>query len=178
MSITKEERKVKFLCPKCFKDSRIEVLKWPEPSSISVITDPDSNIKDLSFITEAWLTVKGKCECGYEGELIDIDEGFVELIQYLNENGYETIFCCEGHFIEDENIYDHPYLIFNCIWDDKTYAKILRHLPESWKIYRKPLDGFGFESEVRLYCKNYYKYPNCMNNLKEFIYKWFPKLKD
>jgi hypothetical protein len=172
-------RKVKYLCPCCFKDTKIQILKFPTPKFDSTDYMLGEDVENLELITECWLTIKGKCsKCGYEGEFIDIDDGFVELIQYLNANNYETVYCCTGHEIKDENNYDHPYLVFKCRWDDKTYSNILRHLPKSWKIYRKYLynsKNFLFDSQISLYCDNYYKYPDCMKDLEEFIYKWFPK---
>lgn len=171
------KRDIRYLCPCCFEDTGIKILKYPQTNGWKDF-ELEKFIEDVEFITETWLTVRGKCKCGYEGDFIDIDEGFVDLIQYLNANNYETVYCCTGHEIIDENNYDHPYLVFKCRWDDKTYNKMLRHLPESWKMYRKYLYGnksFLFDSQISLYCDEYYKYPDCMKDLDEFIKKWFPK---
>jgi hypothetical protein len=178
----KEGRRVRYLCPVCFKDSNINVIKYPKAKVKEdnfILTN--TNVTDLKYKVETYVDFYGVCKsCGYPVTFIDIDEGMVDIIQYLNNNGYNTEFCCEGHKFIDENNYDVPYLTFYCTWDDKTYLKMVRHLPESWQIYKtslsKPHD-YCYESEIRLYCKHPLKYKETyLKDLKEYIYKWFPKL--
>jgi hypothetical protein len=172
------KREVRYLCPECFTDMDIELINMPriEFSSKNDIKVEGNKAKKIQFVCEGWLSVYGKCNnCKYDGEFIDIDTGFVELIQYLNAGPYITKYCCTGHYIKDENNYDHPYLVFLCNWDDKTYNKMLRHLPESWNMWKiNTSKDFGCYQEIRLYCDNYYKYPDCIKDLENYIYKWFP----
>ncbi len=179
------KRDVRYLCPKCFTDMNIEIINFPEikfSRENDIKVEDNTKAKKIQFVCEGWLSVYGKCtNCKYDGEFIDIDAGFVELIQFLNTGPYITKFCCEGHYIKDKYNYDHPYLIFLCDWDDKTYNNMLEHLPESWKMWKVNTgrEGeFGCYQEIRLYCDNYYKYPNCMKDLENYIYKWFPYLKN
>lgn len=180
-------KKVRYLCPVCFEDSGIDLIKYPEIKFNNGEHYNVSHYDELETVVEPLVTFKAICyNCGYPVEFIDIDEGFVDIIQYLNKGPYTTMFCCEGHKIIDENNYDHPYLIFTCNWDDKTYTKMMEYLPESWEIFKFPVIDtdeyhnkyFTTQQEIRLYCRNYYKYPNCMNDLKEYIYKWFPYPKE
>lgn len=166
-----KERKVRYLCPVCFKDSGIKMIKQPEYKDF----ETNNDIKD--FKVDMYVDFMGICKyCDYEVTFIDIDEGMVDIIQYLNNNHYNTKFCCEGH-MSDINNYDYPYLVFSCDWDDKTYMDILNKLPESWEMYLKDTrEGYGFFREFSLYCRNPIKYENYLEDLKELIYNNFPKI--
>lgn len=181
-----KERKVRYLCPCCFEDSGINLIKYPEVKFKDGEHYTVPHYDKLVTIVEPWITFKAECKkCKMYVEFIDIDEGFVELIQYLNSGPYNTMFCCEGHERTKER-YDHPYLTFTCGWDDRTYAKMLKELPESWEMFKIPVMDvdeyrnkyFNLLTEIRLYCRNFYKYPDCMEDLKEYIYKWFPYLEE
>lgn len=175
----KVNRKVRYLCPKCFYDSNIEVIKYPEIKfSKENVNVDNSDAKNIQFVTDSWLDIYGKCKkCESEVSFIDIDSGFVKIIQYLNSADYITKFCCEGHHIKDEYNYDNPYLIFLCNWDDKTYYKLLDYLPESWQMWKRNISKGEYrfyQEEILLRCTNYYKYPDCMKDLEDYIFNHFP----
>ena len=177
----RKENEVSYLCPECFKDTGIKIKKWPEIvfNKMDDLDISKSTVENIDTVTDGWVEIYGKCSCGYEGEFIDIDNEFVDIIQYLNNNGYRTTVCCSGHKI-DTNNYDYPYLIFICDWDDRTYLEMINKLPESWEIFKttlsKPLH-YTYNSEVRLYCRDLLKYKETyMDDLKEYIYEYFPKM--
>ena len=175
------ERKIRFLCPECFWDSGINLINYPKLDfDISKdIEIENEEIKDLHESTGYWVDFHGTCNnCKRQVTFIDIDEGMVDIIQYMNSIGYETVYCCEGH-IKDDNNYDYPYLIFDAGWDDKLYFNMIQLLPDSWEIYKTDLNrpnNYRFDSEFRLYCRNPGKYKDYLNDLKHYIYTYFPKL--
>jgi hypothetical protein len=70
-------------------------------------------------------------ECG--GELVEIDENFIEAIILLNEKGYYTDFCCSGHpnakdchdaYISFESDVILPYLPTEYLYDKDRYSHI------------------------------------------------------
>jgi len=177
------ERKVKYLCPVCFQDSGIDLISYPESKSfiskyVKFKEDIDESAKSAINV-DIFLDFRGKCKyCNYPVTYIDIDEGMVDIIQYLNSIGYNTIYSCEGH-IKDNDNFDYPYLIFECEWDDKIYYKMIVNCPESWEIFKSDLskpNDYTFNNEFRLYCRNPIKYSHYLQDLKDYIYNYFPKL--
>jgi hypothetical protein len=88
-------------------------------------------------------------EC--DGNLVEIDENFIEAIILLNKKGYYTMFCCAGHpnpkdvhsayiMFEDGSIL--PYLPKGYLYDKDLTPNI--NYENSWD------KGYG----VRIYFKN------------------------
>lgn len=175
------ERKVRYLCPVCFLDSGIKVINYPK-AEFDMSKDIEIEEGFGEYIepsVDVYLDFRGICKnCNYPVTFLDIDEGIVDIIQYLNFIGYNTIYSCEGH-IKDSGNYDYPYLIFDCEWDDRVYFEMIKNLPESWEIFKTDLstpNNYSFNNEFRLYCRNPIKYENYLQDLKDYIYNCFPKL--
>ena len=117
-----KEREVRYLCPQCFKDLGIKLLKHPNVD-FEPLRDVnlDGIIEEIEFKTRAFLDVSSKCDnCGYEGEFIEIDEGFVDILQYMNcDKGYTTVYCCEGH-------HDNDFPYFDA--SERAYRWVLAHM--------------------------------------------------
>lgn len=71
-----------------------------------------------------------ECTCEYEPwQLIQIDKGIQSIIRILNEKGYTTNYCCEGHFsetVKGGEIYIsfiYPPTIFPDGWTTKVVNK-------------------------------------------------------
>lgn len=177
-----EARKVRYLCPVCFEDSGINMIKYPRVQ-FNTIKDYKlkENIKDFGIKLEAYVDFFGTCNsCGYPVTFLDIDEGMVDIIQYLNNNGYNTIYCCEGHIKNKEKgEYDYPYLIMECQWDDKIYYDMIKKCPDSWEIFKTDLSNpnyYTFNSEFRFYCRHPLDYPNYLQEFKDYVFEYFPVL--
>lgn len=172
------ERKVRYLCPICFEDSGIDLIKYPEIKFNRGEHYNSPHYDKFETIVDPWIYFRAKCnKCDNFVEFIDIDDGFVDIIKFLNENGYETKLCCEGHYRSDTD-FDSPYLIFECSWGEYEIFKTVQHIPNYWKMYTKKIffdnDGVYETTRVELYCRDYLKYKDtAMDDLREFI-KYFP----
>lgn len=128
------EREVKCFCPKClqfFEDD--DVLYY----------------NGISEIEEFEGIYCPSCH----NELVDIDEGMVEIVQILNDSKMvKTIFCCEGHMTEDENGYvddlSDPYVCF-VLTDCATFNDIfdIGYLPTD-DICHKEVIKNKFEAHI------------------------------
>lgn len=78
----------------------------------------------------------------------NIDKGFRQIIKGLNDKGWVTRYCCEGHYDEDRDRYVFAYLYFDApipiefqpildsytLVDEKDWCKRLRNKSAySWK---------------------------------------------
>lgn len=54
----------------------------------------------------------------------EIDENIREVIKILNNKGYSTIACCEGHWNEDYNRYLGGYILFDVTKVPKNYPNL------------------------------------------------------
>jgi hypothetical protein len=171
-----KENKCRYLCPCCFQDSGINVKNRPRVEfNIDKDTEVETALEKVQFVTSAYLDIWGTCpHCEEEVQFLDIDEGFVRILQIMNnEKNYNTLFCCEGHK-DDPNNYDIPYFIFEAFWDDKEYyEEILNIVPDGWEIYRTPIieDGFTCCYTISMYCRDIFKYPFYMISLMDFVNK-------
>lgn len=114
----KKQTDITFICPQCH-------------NRISRVTATiDMNVeKFVNGFVDTWLSqipnAEGECDCGYNGEFIELDTDIVECIIKLNEKGWRTRFSCVGH--KDER---DAYIYF---YDEVgKYASIFDTLPLSW----------------------------------------------
>ena len=125
-SLSNEEKKY-FMCNKCFK-----VIQGNYNSSISFFAKEIAGISSLRIFNDTENHVSIECPyCNDEdADMFEIDEYMINPIKALNEKGYYTKFCCEGHvyssYVQDvSGIYDaitdgtvdavFPYIWFD--WD-------------------------------------------------------------
>ena len=122
-----ESGKIALMCPECFH-----------------ITETDVNYTKLismdNIISESFTTSNsyyGACpKCGEYCEFTVIDINMAQIINILNNKGYFTAFCCEGHIDPDDYNGDEefscPYVYFY-IWEDTNILKDYP-LPDTWYI--------------------------------------------
>ena len=115
-------------------------------------------------------------KCG--GEIIEVDELFVDTIIILNQKGYYTKYCCSGHTYKTDN----SYIYFH------NFVK-LPYLPEG---YRYDEDIYPFIKEQKEYVKqnvirniftekDKYKYQNGILRNAQNVLEWaqsLPKFDD
>jgi hypothetical protein len=149
-TISNEEKKY-FMCNKCFK-----TIKGKYNSSISFFSRDIIGLSNIKIYNDTENSISIKCPyCNDDdADMFEIDEYMIDPVRALNEKGYYTKFCCEGHiypiYIEDDRIYDAvtnrtidsvvPY-----IWFD--WYKIAEEKKE--KFYQMEKDGYpqkGFNS--------------------------------
>ena len=91
-----------------------------------------------------------ECTCAFAPwTLIMIDEGIQDCVRILNEKGYQTTGCCEGHYGQPTN----TGICFNMTYEDLIEAG----LPEGFKwikgrtclvhLYKQTLDRSAFKVE-------------------------------
>ena len=75
-----------------------------------------------------------KASCGY-GPVVEIDELMIPTIIALNDKGYETSYCCSGHFYDKCSA---PYIAFSCdvigTFGQDELEKLFKGLPEPWYV--------------------------------------------
>ena len=58
----------------------------------------NSNTAEFSYVCEHCFNPLDSCECAsYPGQIIEIDTSILPSIRKLNQKGYMTLFCCNGH---------------------------------------------------------------------------------
>lgn len=63
------------------------------------------------FVCDKCFCTMTKCKCNNNPmTLIQIDKNIQSIIRILNIKGYETIYCCEGHY--NNNGYTNTYIYF------------------------------------------------------------------
>ena len=123
-----------FICPKC-GEINYKYVNF----TASITSEP-------SAACPAMATYYLTCEfCHEQIETYDLDPNIAPTIKLLNELGYKTVACCEGHlypyhdigigehftrFQKDYEV-EYPYIYF---WDD-SIINIMKRPPEGW-IYR------------------------------------------
>ena len=150
-TISDEEKKY-FMCNKCFK-----TIQGNYNSSISFFAKDIAGISSLRIFNDTENNVSIECPyCNDEdADMFEIDEYMINPIRALNEKGYYTKFCCEGHvyssYVQDvSGIYDAITdgtvdAVFPYIWFD--WDKIVEEKKE--KFYQMEKDGYpqkGFNS--------------------------------
>lgn len=186
MYIGKHKKQIRYVCPKCFSDMKINVKNLPEVK-FDQLSDMETDLSPASEIStdiDIYFEVSGKCNiCKYEGEFIDIDENMYEICKILNKKGYTTRNCCEGHNVySPDGIvvgYGMPYLEFITDIDDVSYFnKILPLVPESWEIFRNNKWNFSEEEKenysvrshlITMYCRSTVLYKDWLQDLKDFV---------
>lgn len=118
------------MCQACFR------LHYFEVNSISFIRQ--LSLEEPSFLYDltSSMEVRFMCMCGHEvrSDGNFMDPNIAPIIVALNEKGYWTRFCCEGHpEICGEYTYSSGYIMFV---DGKLMSSLINDhpLPENWKV--------------------------------------------
>ena len=121
------------MCPQCHTlysiavNHMISTMEHKSPMSI----DFDTNLY-------------AHCDCGYWGPFIELDYNISHTIQLLNNKGYATKYCCEGHIERDV---ESGELDVSCayIYFENVGQNIITYpypLPKSWMVDKEDLaDG-------------------------------------
>ena len=117
---------IALMCPKCFHI--VETEMWYHVTMPDVMTKINNFSIDNEYYGEC-------CNCGEDVHFIQLDINMGQIISILNNKGYYTAFCCEGHIEPNEDNkmeFITPYIYFY-FWDN---TKILETnpLPDSWYI--------------------------------------------
>lgn len=120
---------IAFICPRCFNIIKTKIL--------NVFTSDDilNTIDDFCIDT----IYHGTCNnCNEFNKLIEIDINMAEIISILNNKGYYTKFCCEGHVapnvLTSLDIFSRPYIYFYFTDDVSILEKY--PLPKTWSVDR------------------------------------------
>lgn len=85
----------------------------------------------------------------------DIDKGMRPIIKELNDKGYATKFCCEGHFNELKNRYMTAYIYFEKPLSESIYPLIegyrLIDKKDKWKKIRCKYPYMWVEADGKLF---------------------------
>ena len=109
------------MCPRCFNYDIIKIrnqfARYDTQSSL-IYKTPVDTIVDVKY--------KLNCPiCGRTDNFIEVDPNIIKTISILNQKGYYTKYCCEGH---DNSIYRIGYIYFKSS-DIKEY---IHTLPLTW----------------------------------------------
>lgn len=118
------------MCPSC-----MNIIKTTISYRLS-ISNMMNNVEDI----DQFIEYRGTCPICNEivkFEIIDIN--MVDIINILNDKGYYTAFCCEGHV--DDDGFTNPYVYFYISNDIKILNKY--PLPKTWYI-----DDDSFKNDV------------------------------
>ncbi len=114
------------MCPICLNITPIHIFNTYKTIGV------DNFIKGLQINTE----YHGTCSyCNEDVKFDIIDGNMIEIIRILNEKGYFTLYCCEGHIEpnnEGKEEFTLPYIYFALYKD----AEILKEhpLPATWEL--------------------------------------------
>lgn len=117
----------KIYCPKCKKMHEYTI---PHELSIifnnwndAVVTSEDDFNEDYTFD----ISVKPMIACRKCGSMmINIDKKMAYSISILNISGYETMFCCEGHYDKASQSGTYPYIMLKMNENIKKYYDMYR----------------------------------------------------
>lgn len=160
--IAKNQQKY-FMCPSCYR-----VISGKYSSSIDIYT-PTEVYGDDELIDKKNLHVYNNTHnnvsipCPYcndeDADMFEIDRYMIDPIRFLNEKGYYTKFCCEGHVYpkyidtneseailkaaKDDTVdYSVPYILFD--WD-RISSQMFRRMIENTKDPYEDFDFFYFD---------------------------------
>lgn len=113
-----------FICPECLGGDIIKgTVKAPERGGVIKMTCP-------------------KCGANYKCTSFDIiDPNMMKVLTILNNKGYTTKACCEGHHKNDES-----YIYFKNLEDEKVLET--NPLPDSWYRCRALLEDYGINNFI------------------------------
>ena len=175
---------VKFMCPECYEI--VDVRKVNNVIDFEYYDLPDfmtdfhlgEDVENVSYNVDLPLiNIHCTCKhCNNKVSLIELDEGIVDMISNLNKKGYDTIFSCEGHIINEEN-YDLAYVIFEVpdIADDIFFInRIYKNFPSHAWIINRSFRRLENKSVVEIYMRDSYakedkKRLEALRFLNEFV---------
>lgn len=112
-------------CPKCKKLARY-LLPKKLTDAMKKLSDPKLTVTAMNDMMEDtfYISVTPKMECAECGELmVNIDKEIAPVIRTLNNIGYETMFCCEGHYHPESNNGEYPYIALKYDSNLEKYIK-------------------------------------------------------
>ena len=111
---------IALMCPECFNMAKVGIR-----NTIAV-----ENSEDIEYFNCS-IGYHGVCpNCKEDVKFRVIDINMAQIINILNNKGYYTAYCCEGHINEDEFMYPYIYFYF---WEDKDILNT-HPLPATWYI--------------------------------------------
>jgi hypothetical protein len=95
------------------------------------------------------------------GEMVEIDENFIQAISLLNKKGYYTVFCCSGHPFKNKSIASYilfkqtvnlPYIPSKCNLDGdhciRYYFKAKNDVDQQLEILELAIDVLKWAIEL------------------------------
>lgn len=156
---------IKFMCPNCY-----EIVDIKKVNSVidfnyelpDFMTDFQfgKDVEKISYNVDLpLLNIHCTCKhCNNEVVLVELDQGISDIVSNLNKKGYNTIFSCEGHIIDEEN-YDIAYVIFEVsdIADDIFFInRIYKNFPSHAWIINRSFKRLENKSTVEIYMRDSY----------------------
>lgn len=131
-------RTVSVLCSECYEEIA---------SGITVANNIISDLKDTEFVLSDFDVVSTEpCQTCRWDEVIVVDTGMVRIVQILNRGDIETLFCCEGHSVD--NIRDTYILISRRLFD-RAPARLIAKYMDSLNI--RTVENLEAVSEYDVY---------------------------
>lgn len=166
---------VALMCPECFHMTKVGMM--------SAIGVKDYQSIELFNINTECHGICPNCKEDVKFEYIDIN--MAQIINILNNKGFYTAYCCEGHINDEE--FKFPYIYFY-LWQDREIIKDCP-LPKTWCIteddananifcignYTHYVDKFENNEEYKKYLK-WVKNDWNQKSVLEDIYNWANEL--
>jgi hypothetical protein len=142
---------VSLMCPKC-----LNMIDASICNNI-LVTGVIDVIKNF-YSKTSYSGICPNCEEDVDFQLID--GNMSQIIKILNDKGYYTAYCCEGHVEQDDYTGEYEYIspyIYFYFWKDSNILKT-NPLPDTW--YMQNIDKS---------CKIFTIYDNFMETIPDFI---------
>lgn len=118
----------------------------------------------------------------------EIDKGFRPIIKALNDKGWKTKFCCEGHYDKYKQRYVYAYIYFDAPIpkalqplfetyprvDEKMWCKQMRQSKHAYSWVNKEENTFYWVGDG--YKKNFDKQDELHKEFLNLVQKWVDKL--
>ena len=104
-------------------------------------------------------------DCKHDYRKIEIDSKIYPIIKTLNDKGYRTSFCCEGHF--EKSIFQ-LYILFSKQYDFSKYKHILKDFEVNNWIYRTNIEFIKYK-QYKLERSFNKKQARLLEQLYEFV---------
>ena len=150
-----ESGDVGLMCPECFNTIQTHINTNAHAFSNEAIVDLNITINYNGFCPI--------CKESVQFETIDINMS--QIINILNNKGYYTAFCCEGHINDD--MFNKPYIYFY-FWEDSDVLKT-NPLPDTWIIDELDLKARIFNITDSITQPTYFEDENDIIEYNEWV---------